>query len=110
MSATAAVPFPAADVTRRHRGPRVLMLNPSSGAPAYTHNLCDALVQAGCEVELFTSPQFARASRCWREVPYTPRVAVFRRTQLPSDHSARLTRPAGPLPRPPRDLPSPAPL
>jgi len=39
MSATAAVPFPAADVTRRHRGLRVLMLNPSSGAPAYTHNL-----------------------------------------------------------------------
>jgi len=94
MSATAAVPFPTADVTRRHRGLRVLMLNPSSGAPAYTHNLCDALVHAGCEVELFTSPQFARASRCWREITYTPRIAFYRRTQQPSYHAGRLTRPA----------------
>src|SRR5438445_7174903 len=36
-----------------------------------SHNLCKALVDAGCEVELFTGPAFGRASRCWRSEEHT---------------------------------------
>lgn len=72
---------------------RVLMLNPSGSAQAYTHNLCNALVDAGCEVELFTGVHFERMSRCWREIRYAARVAFYRRTQLASDRAGRLTRP-----------------
>jgi glycosyltransferase involved in cell wall biosynthesis len=79
---------------RPHRGVRVLMLNPSFSASEYTHNLCNALVGAGCEVKLFTSPEYQRASRCWREITYTPEIAFYRRTQLPSYRAGRLTRPA----------------
>lgn len=77
----------------RYRGVRVLMLNPSFSAPAYMHNLCSALVDAGCEVDLFTGPTFGRASRCWREITYTPRVAFYRRTQLRSYRAGRLMQP-----------------
>src|SRR5438445_915984 len=73
--------------------PRVLMLNPAFSAPGYMHNLCDALVDAGCAVELFTGPAFGRASRCWGKVAYVPRIAFYRRTQLPSYRAGRLTRP-----------------
>jgi glycosyltransferase involved in cell wall biosynthesis len=69
------------------------MLNPSFSAPAYMHNLCNALAHAECEVELFTGPQFGRASRCWREIAYAPRIAFYRRTQLRSYRAGRLTRP-----------------
>jgi len=72
---------------------RVLMLDPSCSAPGYIHNLCNALVNAGCEVELFTGPHFWRASRCWREITYAPRIAFYRRTQLGSYGAGRLTRP-----------------
>jgi glycosyltransferase involved in cell wall biosynthesis len=69
------------------------MLNPAFSAPAYMHNLCDALVDAGCAVELFTGPAFGRASRPWRKIAYVPRIAFYRRTQLPSYGAGRLTRP-----------------
>jgi glycosyltransferase involved in cell wall biosynthesis len=82
----------ASDVKRKHRV-RVLMLDPSFSATGYTHNLCNALVDAGCEVDLFTGPNFGRASRCWREITYTPRIAFYRRTQLRSYEAGRLTRP-----------------
>jgi glycosyltransferase involved in cell wall biosynthesis len=72
---------------------RVLMLNPSGSAQAYTHNLCNALGSAGCEVELFTGVHFERMSRCWREIRYAPRIAFYRRTQLASYRAGRLTRP-----------------
>src|SRR5207244_7780699 len=62
-------------------------------APGYTHNLCNALVDAGCEVNLFTGPHFGRVSRCWREITYAPRIAFYRRTQLRSYEAGRLTRP-----------------
>lgn len=78
---------------------RVLMLNPSGSAQAYTHNLCNALVDAGCEVELFTSPFFERMSRCWRDIRYTPRIAFYRRTHLNSYRAGRLTRPVWRLAR-----------
>ncbi len=74
-------------------GPRVLMLNPAFSAPAYMHNLCDALADAGCAVELFTGPAFERASRSWEKIAYVPRIAFYRRTQLPSYRAGRLTRP-----------------
>lgn len=93
MSVTAATPFLGADVVRRHRGPRILMLNPSFSAPAYMHNLCNALVDAGGEVDLFTGPHFRRVSRCWRGITYTPRIAFYRRTQLSTYQAGRLTRP-----------------
>jgi len=72
---------------------RVLMLNPSCSAPGYIHNLCNALVDAGCDVELFTGPHFWRASRCWREIRYVPRIVFYRRTQLGSYSAGCLTRP-----------------
>jgi len=101
MSATKVVQFlrPGAECSatggdlKRGLEPRVLMLNPSFSAPGYMHNLCKALVDAGCEVELFTGPAFGRASRCWREITYTPRIAFYRRTQLPTYRAGRLTRP-----------------
>ena len=71
---------------------RVLMLNPSGSAQAYVHNLCNALVGAGCEVELFTGAHFERMSGCWREFRYVPRIAFYRRTQLASHQAAGLTR------------------
>jgi glycosyltransferase involved in cell wall biosynthesis len=103
MSTTELIPFlgPGAehsargsDVTRgRDRGVRVLMLNPSASAPGYMHNLCNALVDAGCEVELSTGPHFERVSRCWRDIMYAPRIAFYRRTQLRAYRAGRLTRP-----------------
>ncbi len=69
------------------------MLNPSSSAPGYIHNLCNALSDAGCEVGLFTGPHFGRVSRCWREIKYAPQIAFYRRTQLRSYQAGRLTRP-----------------
>jgi glycosyltransferase involved in cell wall biosynthesis len=69
------------------------MLNPSGSAQAYVHNLCNALVDAGCEVELFTGVHFERMSRCWRDIRYTPRIVFYRRTQLASYRAGRLTRP-----------------
>jgi glycosyltransferase involved in cell wall biosynthesis len=103
MSATELVPFVSpgtersaigVDVKRGcDRGVRVLMLNPSFSAPGYMHNLCGALADAGCEVDLFTGPAFRRASRCWREISYTARIAFYRRTQLRSWEAGRLTRP-----------------
>ncbi len=73
---------------------RVLMLNPSCGGPGYMHNLCNALVEAGCEVELVTGPHFRRVSRCWRNITYVPRIAFYRRTQLRVYQAGSLTRPA----------------
>ena len=90
---TRSLPPSRAAAARRHGSIRVLMLDPSFCAPGYTHNLCNALVDAGCEVNLFTGPHFGRVSRCWREITYTPRIAFYRRTQLRSYGAGRLTRP-----------------
>ena len=63
---------------------RVMMLNPSFSGGGYVHNLCNALVAQGVEVELATSPHFLRSSRGWTEVAYTPRIWFYRWTQLRS--------------------------
>lgn len=63
---------------------RVLMLNSSGSAQAYTHNLCNALVRAGAEVDLFTSPFYEQMSRGWRDVRYVPRIVFYRWTQMAS--------------------------
>lgn len=39
---------------------KVMMLNPSLSAEGYTHNLCNALADAGWEVDLYTGPHFYR--------------------------------------------------
>jgi glycosyltransferase involved in cell wall biosynthesis len=86
-------PSPDGDVVQSHGGLRVLMLNPSCSGAGYMHNLCNALVDAGCDVELSTGPHFARVSRCWRGITYTPRIAFYRRTQLREYAAGRLARP-----------------
>ena len=63
---------------------RVLMLNPSFSGGGYVHNLCNALVEQGNDVELATSPHFLRSSRGWGKVSYTPRIWFYRWTQLRS--------------------------
>lgn len=93
MSATVATPAVGALGVRSPRGARILMLNPSFSAPAYMHNLCNALADAGAQVEVFTGPAFERASRCWRDIRYVPRIAFYRRTQLRHYQAGRLTRP-----------------
>ncbi len=67
----------------------VLMVNPSFSGGGYTHNLCNALVDAGCHVELYTGPHFLRASRGWARIAYVPRIRFYRWTQLRSYRSRR---------------------
>lgn len=58
------------------------MLNPPFSAGGYTHNLCNALADAGCEVELYTGAHYLRASRSWQRTVYKPRIRFYRHTQL----------------------------
>jgi len=61
---------------------RVMMLNPSFSGDAYTHNLCNALVDQGHDVELWTGPHFTSCVGHWQDVRYTAKVAFYRHTQL----------------------------
>ncbi len=63
---------------------RVLMLNPSFSGAGYTHCLCNALVDAGCHVELYTGPYYLKASRNFQRTAYQPQIRFYRHTQLRS--------------------------
>jgi len=63
---------------------KVLMLNPALSGSGYTHNLCNALADQGCEVHLFTGPHWQTVGRYWAEVRYHPQIYFYRRTQEPS--------------------------
>lgn len=57
------------------------MLDPSGAVAAVTHNLCNALAAAGCEVHLFTAPMWERiVGRCPTRT-YRAHVAFYRWTQ-----------------------------
>ena len=62
------------------------MLNPSLSGEGYTHNLCNALQDAGCDVALYTGPHFLRVSRGWGRIAYNPCIRFYRFTQLRSYH------------------------
>lgn len=60
---------------------KILFLDPSGSSVQVTHNLCNALVEQGCEVEVFTAPYWARSvERCARK--YRLNVFFSRRTQF----------------------------
>ncbi|HWO89874.1 MAG TPA: glycosyltransferase family 4 protein [Gemmatimonadales bacterium] len=63
---------------------RVLMLNPSFSAGAFNHRLCNALVDLGLEVDLWTGPLHAVLSSAWEPPRYNTQVRFYRRTQLAS--------------------------
>lgn len=68
------------------------MLNPSLSGEGYTHNLCNALSDAGCEVHLYTGPHFHRVSRCWPRIAYAPHIRFYRFTQLRAYGASSVSR------------------
>src|SRR6266480_1025575 len=57
------------------------MLNPAMSGSGYTHNLCNALAEQGCEVHVFTGPHWQTLSRDWAEVRYRAHICFYRRSQ-----------------------------
>jgi glycosyltransferase involved in cell wall biosynthesis len=60
------------------------MLNPAFSGGHWTHELCEALAAQGCDVELFTGPQYGLTVGDAAGRSYRVRVAFYRFTQLRS--------------------------
>ena len=60
---------------------RVALVNPSFSAGAFTHQLANALVDAGAAVDVWTSPHFELISRPWFPARYRPLIRYYRWTQ-----------------------------
>src|SRR5579859_3162050 len=63
---------------------RVMMLDPSGSVAPFNHNLCNALVEQGCDVHLYTGPHWMRGIGKLKQHIYTSHVTFYRRTQLPA--------------------------
>lgn len=61
---------------------KVLMVNPSFTAGAFMHKLCNALVEQGAEVTMYTGPLIRRISSTWTPPRYAVQVRFYRWTQL----------------------------
>jgi len=69
---------------------KVLMLDPPASVCAVTHNLCNALADLGCEVHVFTGPDWTQsAGRCATR-KYQLRIAFYRDARLA--HAAARSR------------------
>lgn len=60
------------------------MLDPSGSSANSTHNLCNYLAEAGCDVQVHTAPHWLRVIEGGARVEYDLQITFYRGTQLRS--------------------------
>jgi len=81
-------PDPVTD-QRNHDQLKVLMVDPSGATAGVTHNLCNALVQQGCEVHFFTGPHWNHTVARSGQVLYQPIIDYCRYSQIRAYEATR---------------------